>query len=463
MQKSKLLSLFRTFDDEDWGQFNRFLKGQMTLQSGPYVLYKYIAKYSHQLDHAKLNADYVNEKLYPNKNAKSFRNILSRLTIYVMDYIAHAAYMADARSKSIYLVAGLNKRGLYDQAVKQRDKYLSELDQDHHSLWTPWYRHRMLHQMKYSDNSLNARKGSALLHELMQCYQDMDKRFRAYYELDSRQIEQVEPDDMLQETRTLINYGHTNAQNPYDKLYALMIHLHETESMDIYDEIVNYIRENDFSKKDLLIAFVHLKRYILKQIYRGDSYLQTYADLTTWALDKRFILSDKVLDPIRFYNVVSIFNAAERWEQSIELINTRHPRIDKNSSEDTKNLALAHLYTSQLDPSKALELLHLPFKTKQSLKSVHRTLILLNLLHLHYDKYEFIDTQLINFNSFIKREYGKKQISEGFSMNALNMSKVIKKMIRREITHTEQVINKQEKIGSRMLLIRIGKKCGLLK
>ena len=87
----------------------------------------------------------------------------------------------------------------------------------------------------------------------------------------------------------------------------------------------------------------------------------------------------------------------------------------------------------------------------------------MNLLHLHPDKYEFMDTQLTNFNSFIKREHIKKQISAGYFTNALNMSKVIKKMIRREITLAEQVINKEEKISSRMLLLRIGKKCGLLK
>ena len=297
----------------------------------------------------------------------------------------------------------------------------------------------------------------------MQCYQDMDKRFRAYYELDSRQIEQVEPDDMLQETRTLINYGHTNAQNPYDKLYALLIQLHETESMDIYDEIVNYIRENDFSKKDLLITYAHLKRYILKQIYRGDSYLQTYADLTTWALDEGFILNDKVIDPIRFCNVVGILNAASRWEFSRELIDTKLPFIEKCNGADVKNLAVAHLYTNKLEPVKALELLQQPFNQRQSLKSTHRTLTLLNLLHLHSDKYEFMDTQLINFNSFIKREFNKKQISEGYYTNAINMSRVIKKIMRREITLTEQLINKKESISSRMLLISIGKKCGLLK
>jgi len=463
MQKSKLFTLLGTFDEADWGNFKRYLKGEINPQSDPYLLYKHIASYSHQLDHAKLNADYVNEKLYPEKNPKAFRNILSRLSSYVMDYIAHVAYMADTRSKSIYLVAGLNKRGLYDLAIKHRDKYFSEIEKDHHSLWTPWYRHRMLHQMKYSDNAHNARRGSALLNELMHCYQEMDNRFRAYYELDSRQIEQIESDDKLPETKTLINYRQTNANNPYDILFALLIQLHEAESVDIYNEIVDYIKDNKFSKKDLLITYAHLKRHILKRIYQGDSYLQTYADLTIWALDEGFILNDKVLDPIRFYNVVSIFNTAMRWETSTELIDAKAPYIEKSSRNDIKNLALAHLYSYKLEPVKALELLQQPFNQRQSSKSTHRTLILLNLLHLHPGKYEFMDTQLTNFNSFIKRECNKKQISLRYYTNALNMSKVIKKMMRREITLAEQVIKKEEEISSRMLLLRIGKKCGLLK
>ena len=465
MQKSKLFSLLGTFDEGDWGNFKRYLKGEINPQSDPYVLYKYIAKYSHQLDHAKLDADYVNETLYPEKSPKAFRNILSRLSTYVVDYIAHDAYTEDTRSKSIYLVAGLNKRGLYDLAAKQRDKYLSEIDEDHHSLWTPWYRHRMLHQMKYSDNAHNARRGSALLHELMHCYQDMDKRFRAYYELDSRLIAQVEPDDQLPAAKALINYRHNDndTRKPYDKLYALLIQLHETDSMDIYNDVVEYIATNKFSKVDLFVAYTHLKQNLSKMIYQGDSYIQTYADLTTWALDQGFILNEKVLDPIRFYNVVCVFNAASRWEISTDLIDDKSPDIEKTRRIDIKNLALAHLFSYKLEPHTALELLYLPFNERQSAKSTHRTLILLNLLNLHSDKYEFMDTQLTNFNSFIKRECNKKQISLRYYTNALNMSKVIKKMMRREITLAQQVVNEKGEMSSRMLLLRIGKKCGLLK
>ena len=105
MQRSKLFSLLSTFDEADWGSFNRYLKSEINPQSDPYVLYKYIAKYSHQLDHAKLDADYVNETLYPEKSPKAFRNILSRLSTYVVDYIAHDAYTEDTRSKSIYPVS----------------------------------------------------------------------------------------------------------------------------------------------------------------------------------------------------------------------------------------------------------------------------------------------------------------------------------------------------------------------
>jgi len=152
-----------------------------------------------------------------------------------------------------------------------------------------------------------------------------------------------------------------------------------------------------------------------------------------------------------------------RWETSTELIDAKAPYIEKSSRNDIKNLALAHLYSYKLEPVKALELLQQPFNQRQSSKSTHRTLILLNLLHLHPGKYEFMDTQLTNFNSFIKRECNKKQISLRYYTNALNMSKVIKKMMRREITLAEQVIKKEEEISSRMLLLRIGKKCRLLK
>ena len=132
--------------------------------------------------------------------------------------------------------------------------------------------------------------------------------------------------------------------------------IRDRDSMDIYNDVVEYIATNKFSKVDLFVAYTHLKQNLSKMIYQGDSYIQTYADLTTWALDQGFILNEKVLDPIRFYNVVCVFNAASRWEISRDLIDDKNPDIEKTRRIDIKNLALAHLFSYKLEPHTALEL-----------------------------------------------------------------------------------------------------------
>jgi hypothetical protein len=463
MYKSRLFSILQTFDKQDWISFGKYLISQSNEDSDPQKLYAYIEKHKNNLSHPRLEAAKTNETLFPKMNAKSFRNILSRLNVVLLEYIAIDEMQRDSRNSALFTIEGLNRRGVYNYASSQKEKYTEQLNAEILNLWTPWYRHRLLHQLKYSDNPQKYGKNSPLLNEIMHTFQEVNDRFRSFYQLDTTLIQQVDPDGLLEETLQLINYKNVKAKpQEYTNLMAQLILLNTTSSEEIYYELKARIMHVQLAQEEQIICYTYLRRYLTKKIGEGAHYLQEYADLTLWAIDRGIMLHEGKISPIRYINIVELLSAAARWKRLDELIPIYGSLLKDENQDEVINLALATKYTWQLEPKEALDYLNRPFSAKRSLKISHRRLQLLNYLTLYHNNFDFMDVQINNFQSLLTREHHKNQISELIYANNKNLCNLMQQIINNKLTKVEELNNYAEGLSSRNLLIKITKSCGLI-
>lgn len=463
MENSRLIRILKTFTKADWLQCNRYLKAFSNDGSDTLSLFEYILKNKSDLGHKALQGDTCHQQLFPKKDAKSFRNILSRLTSDILDYLALDQMRKEKRFGYLHTIENLDSRGLYDLTLLHAKKYHQLLDKEDINLWTPWYRHRLLHQLKYSDNPYKDGRNSYLLHEIMQSYHKMNEQFKSFYYLDTCLIEQVEPDKYLPITREIVNYQKVEASNPFNELFSRLIMLYEHPRDELYDQIILILDNSDYKVEEMIVAFVHLRRYLVKALRKNRKYLYKYADLSLWALNKGFLLHEEIIDPITYINVINVLNAADRTAESLNIIESYKEKLPNRNREEIINLCYANLYTNQLKPSEALNYLYKDQKLKRSLKITHRRLVLLNLLHLHHDNFEFIDTQINNFQSLLAREMKKNSIGSNIQKLGNNFCAILKKIVRREIRTKEEFEKIEEVYSGRIMLEKIVLKCGLIK
>lgn len=383
---------------------------------------------------------------------------MSRLNSHVLDYIAMDQYLHDPRNQSLMLVEGLNRRGLYRTAVKHADKFKSELDHDVVNLWTSWYRHRLLHAMKYSNNPETNRRSSYLLHEIMHNYGIMDIGFRAFYKLDACLITQVEPDELLPQTIDWISYLPSTEINAFTSIFDKLIELTHNPNISLYEYIFERLQGGNFGRTELIVGLIHLKRYLFKRVYENEYFLEQYSNLTLWAIRTRLIHNERLIDPMNFIQAIVILTISGKYEESKSLIDQHR----QNLHQDHINIAYANLYITQGKYAETLDVLGTPVVQKDSSRLSHRRLIFIALFALYHTDYEFMDRQILNFQSFLRRVRDKNYIGpELYNRNQL-LSTVIRRILKKEIVSAEQFSEIGRPFSSRLLITKVAKECGLL-
>ena len=158
MSESKLFDLLRTFDKEDWKEFENFLKGHTSAESELYTTYHFIASYKNNLNSNRIKTDVIIEKLFPQKPRKNFQNLLSRLHHEVQEYMSWHQVQSDAIIKNMQLLKAYQSRGLYLLADKLAEEIVKSIENSPLGLADTQNLFNVFHELYFSENPIKNRK-----------------------------------------------------------------------------------------------------------------------------------------------------------------------------------------------------------------------------------------------------------------------------------------------------------------
>jgi hypothetical protein len=238
----------------------------------------------------------------------------------------------------------------------------------------------------------------------------------------------------------------------------MLIELAHNPNIPLYEHIFEQLQEGNLGRTELMLGFIHLKRYLFKRLYEEDYFIGQYSNLTVWALRTKLILNDGVINPMNFIQSIVILTISGKYEESKSLI-VQH---SQNLHQDHINIAYANLHITQGKYAKTLDVLSTPVVQKDSFRLSQRRLILIALFALNHEDYSFMDHQITNFQSFLRRLRDKNIIGpELYNRNQL-LSTVIRKILKKEIVSAEQFNEVGRPFSARLLITKVAKECGLL-
>jgi hypothetical protein len=113
MQKSKLISLFRTLSKDELKRFNDFVSSPyFNKNSNVIKLFNYLENYYPRYDSDKLNKEIVYDEIFPRRsyNIKIIKNLMSVFLRLVEEFIEHERYEKNPAGKYNYLLEELLNR-----------------------------------------------------------------------------------------------------------------------------------------------------------------------------------------------------------------------------------------------------------------------------------------------------------------------------------------------------------------
>jgi len=115
--KVKLLDFLRTLEKSEWVEFRLYLLKEASKSRKILRLFELIYhKRNGALDKAYLEHIYAQE--FQELSRKSFYNLLSKIHLFLDDWLALQEYQADDFRRKLYRIKSFNKRGLYREADK---------------------------------------------------------------------------------------------------------------------------------------------------------------------------------------------------------------------------------------------------------------------------------------------------------------------------------------------------------
>jgi len=152
MKNTKFVKIISTFSKEEWISYRKYLLMHTVVDSDNYRLFEYFQKRKGRLDLLPETSE-INDKYFSDMSQKSMLNVLSRLFIWVEEWMVYSNMINDKRESNLQLIKLYNRRGLFDLA-DQKTNHLTKslLKENKVSLEKSRISTQILYNQYYSDN-----------------------------------------------------------------------------------------------------------------------------------------------------------------------------------------------------------------------------------------------------------------------------------------------------------------------
>lgn len=336
MNGNKLIQALSTFNKEEWISYRRYLLMNTSEESDNYRIFVFLQKRKKKLiDIAEL--DEIRKKHFSNLSTKSILNILSRLYIWLEDWLVYYSISNDQMESDLLLVKELNRRGLYnlaDQKTKQLQKQISKTSEI--SIKKSRIQSQLYYYQYYSDNPIKRNTEDdmfpTLYYSTKQYHQEKEILLKT--ELYNRQN--------VYNTDYLYLFGPDKKSQLYDSL-SLLSDTVKNYDLNSFQQIKAELLSGKFQKgSDTHTVITFYLQNLISRFYNitnGVKAADIY-ELYSYAIESGVLLSKGKLTVVRFNNLINSIaqtntivetnSFINRW---ISLVDTANPKALKDLSE----------------------------------------------------------------------------------------------------------------------------------
>lgn len=426
MHQSKLFALLKTFEKSEWKSFRGFLIWQTREEAEVVAIYDYISKYKESLTHKQLSVDIACKVLFKQKTRKNFLNLLSKLTSFVVDYLATQEMMKDKRAMQLNSVLALNRRGLYKEALKSRKQLRTIIAKAPLDIWNAYYNLRASHTIQFSDNPIKKTACKETYTNTFNAFQQLCAELRLYYLLDAEHIMRISRED-LQSQIALLQSMDLKTDSPNTQMLSELVILVKEDSKtafeNLYSLLLNTTQQMEVSIGTLTL--LHMIQYQIRELKRGRGEMEKLHLLYEYGAQNELLFDNGKTAYGRFTQWVEIVCLTDKPHRGYEIIEKWSYTLHESSKAEVISISLVYcnFYNGKYDEA-ITEINTFPYK-QRFIKNSSREILLMIYLILYPEDIDFLLTQISNF-----KEYSNRHAHVGSDLHNEGRENFIKILIR---------------------------------
>jgi len=433
MHSSKLVSILKQFNEQEWKAFRRFVDSPYFNRRPKLVnLLDLVKKTAPQWSKKKLAKTYIYSKLFPNepyveKRLVGMRNALIKL---IEQYWLISNKM-NTPQVCFNLAVAYHQKGLYNYSEAYFERSLSSIASERLDV-SAYHRHLVdfhlsKHNLIEAERKRNQEPNLQNFHDQFDAYY-LCIKLKYYYKVLNYQNLRSHTYDisMIEEVLT------ESAKVKYQMYPSIQIYYHAVYSLLSLDNENNFFALSDllkqhtqtFSIEELQDIFIIARNFCIKNFNRGKrNYIREALDLYKIEISEGIIFEDDKISDFSCRNIIksALLQSEVTWASAFL------ERYKEKISEAAYQLSLANVHFSNRHYLLVLEvLLNTNFKDVL-LELAARGLILKTYFQLcrTTDNFEFedkLDAYIESFKTFLKRK--KEALTKGYLLY-LNLIKFI--------------------------------------
>lgn len=470
MEKSKLITLLRTFDPAELKQFSDFVASPYFNTNEDLIrFWEYLVRWAPEFPKGKIKKEKVFKAIYPDQSfdAKQMGYLMNYLLKLGERFLGMQHYEQKDQLEQYHILKEFSNRGLnkhFNFLFKKASSTLEEPGKENTE--NTYYRYLMSELA--SDHAIHLRSKSFDRY-FQQASDHLDEfyfvnKLKFSCEMLNRQ-KILSSDYQLHFSEEVKDYllEQKRHDHPLTSIYLQIYQILESaETAELFDRLMDLIKAQGpkIQREELRQIYLYAINFSLRNMRMGERrFISIALELYLEGIKSRALFEEGYLSPRTYTNVIKVALMSERYDWIEEFIQTYHHHLPPKDKEDALHYSLAELYYHRKDYDKVLD--HLNQLQFSDINYHLGSRVLLLKTYYESEEIDAMLSLLASFSTYLRRN---KNISQGLKKTHLNFCNLFHQTMRlnpRNWEALKEQIQATQPLAERSWLLKVWEERGV--
>jgi hypothetical protein len=435
MEKSKLITLLKTFNSSELKQFSDFVASPYFNTNEDLIrFWDYLVRWAPDFPKGKLKKEKVFGAVYPGQpfDGKQLGYLMNYLLKLGERFLGMQHYEQKTQLEQFHILKEFSNRDLnkhFNFLYKKMSASLEEAGKENSE--NTYY--RFLLSELASDHAIHL-KSKSFDRYFQQATDHLDEFYfvnKLKFSCEMLNRQKILSSDyqlhFAEEVKSyLMEHDH---HNPLTSIYLQIYQILESaETAELFDRLMDLIKAqgSKIQREELRTIYLYAINFSLRNMRKGERrFISIALDLYLEGIKSRALFEEEYLSPRTYTNVIKVALMSERYDWIEEFIQTYHHYLPPKDKEDALHYSLAELFYHRKDYDKVLE--HLNQLQFSDIQYHIGSRVLLLKTFYESDEIDAMLSLLASFSTYLRRN---KNISQGFKKTHLNFCNLFHQTMR---------------------------------
>lgn len=438
MQNSKLYSILEHFDKYEQNRLKKFLLSPYFNRNEALVkLFDLLINHINEQSKAELEKTEIWKKIYDNDNYDDvlFRKNSSDLLKLVEDFLAQQVYEENPVNQSIFLIDAVAKKKLeklYNSTIKSARRLAEQ--QAYKSVG--YYHLQYMVEKNYfflldmEHDRTNKKNEEEMLGYLDRFFVAEKLRFACYTLSQKNLVTHDYKLILVDEIVEFVSKGTFEDTPPIAIYYQIYLTYVEADETGHYFKLMQLMEKHGdiFPRNEAEFIYEAALNYCVKRVNQGSrQFLEEYFNIFIILLEKEMLLTDGILSPFHFKNIVVIALRLGKFDWVENFINSQKKFLPETMRENAVSFNMALLYFSQKKYQNLIKILQTIEYEDFTYNLNSKTLLLQT--YFEIDEIEPLYSLMDSFRTFLNRHKDFSAAKRVHYTNLIKFTKQLTKII----------------------------------